>query len=208
MSPIAYEKITHHGRRVVQCLQTPDDRVLRTVKMNGAVIEAPAPLRALRPLRGVEVGVHRGRNAATLLARCPNLTLYLVDHWGQTPEEADADPVGHPFYREMLEETAFAADRRVILRRGSPAAAALVPDELDFVFVDGDHLYEPCLADLEAWWPKIRSGGMMLGHDIDNLDPKYADWGVRRAVEEFCAARGLEFDVYPFPEMVFAIRKP
>jgi predicted O-methyltransferase YrrM len=132
----------------------------------------------------------------------------MVDHWGQTPEQADADPVGHPFYREMLEETAFAGDRRVILRRASPAAAALVPDDLDFVFIDGDHLYEPCLADLEAWWPKVRSGGWLFGHDIDNPAPKYADWGVRQAVEEFAGRLGLPFDVYPFPEMVFAIRKP
>lgn len=48
---------------------------------------------------------------------------------------------------------------------------------LDLVFVDGDHTYEGCLADIKAWLPKVRPGGAIAGHDLD--------WpGVAKAVEE------------------------
>ncbi len=36
---------------------------------------------------------------------------------------------------------------------------------LDFVYIDGDHSYEGVLADIDAWWPLIRSGGFLCGHD-------------------------------------------
>lgn len=60
-------------------------------------------------------------------------------------------------------------------------AALLFPDEsLDFVFVDADHRYESVTADLRAWWPKIRPGGAMAGHDYDTHWPE-----VVRAVDDF-----------------------
>jgi len=203
-----YNQITHHGRRIITCLQTPQESARFVTKGDGTVVPRAGVLRASEPRLGVEIGVQRGYNAATLLARMPNLHLYLVDHWGQTPEEVDADPVGHRFYQEALEKTSFAKDRITWIRRASPAAASLCPDSLDFVFVDGDHLYEACLADCRAWWPKIRAGGVLFGHDIDNPDPKFADWGVRRAAEVFAKEVGCELEVYPYPEMVFVIKKP
>lgn len=175
----------------------------------------PGPLRALKPRLGAEIGCHRGKNAATLLARMPNLKLYMVDPW-----RLDCELGGRSeFMAQALAETEFAALRRVIVRKPSPDAAVDVPNDLDFAFIDGDHSYEACLADLEAWWPKVRSGGMLFGHDIDHPNPEYAHWGVRRAAEEFfdsimtdAMRDGSEPDfsvqVFPWPEMVFAVRKP
>ena len=53
--------------------------------------------------------------------------------------------------------------------------------ELDFVFIDGEHGYEAAKADVEAWWPKVRSGGLLVGHDYD----RHRFPGVCRAVDEF-----------------------
>jgi predicted O-methyltransferase YrrM len=36
---------------------------------------------------------------------------------------------------------------------------------VDFVFIDGDHSYEGCRKDIDAWLPKIRAGGFISGHD-------------------------------------------
>lgn len=45
-------------------------------------------------------------------------------------------------------------------------AAELIPDgSLDFVYVDARHDYCGCLKDLETYWPKLRPGGLMAGHD-------------------------------------------
>ena len=35
----------------------------------------------------------------------------------------------------------------------------------DLIYLDGDHRYESVLNDLKGWKPKLRSGGIMAGHD-------------------------------------------
>lgn len=62
----------------------------------------------------------------------------------------------------------------------SEEAAALEEDNsLSLVFIDADHTYEGCKKDIELWWPKLRKGGVMLGHDYG---PHFK--GVVRAVDE------------------------
>jgi hypothetical protein len=42
---------------------------------------------------------------------------------------------------------------------------ALKGRELDFLFIDGDHIYEAVKKDFEDWWPKLQIPGYMLFHD-------------------------------------------
>lgn len=37
---------------------------------------------------------------------------------------------------------------------------------VDFIFIDGDHSYDACKADIEAWAPMVRKGGVMAFHDF------------------------------------------
>jgi predicted O-methyltransferase YrrM len=51
---------------------------------------------------------------------------------------------------------------------------------VDMVFVDGDHTYEHCKSDIEAWLPHIKQGGIMSLHDYE---AHY--WpGVKKATDE------------------------
>jgi len=82
--------------------------------------------------------------------------------------------------------TSHAEERRFELRVRSTDAAALFPDgSLDFAFVDADHSYAAVRADLSAWWPKVRAGGLLCGHDYGVYGDATGEWGVRRAVDEF-----------------------
>jgi hypothetical protein len=48
----------------------------------------------------------------------------------------------------------------------SEEAAPKIPDgSLDFAYIDANHAYEYVKRDIELWWPKIRDGGMLAGHD-------------------------------------------
>lgn len=58
-----------------------------------------------------------------------------------------------------------------------------VPDEIDMAFVDGDHGYEPCLADTDLYYPKIKKGGIIAFHDFNRMTD-----GVTLAVHEFYEA--------------------
>jgi predicted O-methyltransferase YrrM len=51
---------------------------------------------------------------------------------------------------------------------------------IDFLFIDADHSYEGVKSDLERWYPKVKSGGIISGHDYF-----HTDFGVRKAVDEF-----------------------
>jgi serine phosphatase RsbU (regulator of sigma subunit) len=58
------------------------------------------------------------------------------------------------------------------------AAKLYAKDSLDFVFIDASHDYKSVLLDLQAWWPLVKLGGWMGGHDV-------AAPGVSRALSEF-----------------------
>lgn len=47
-------------------------------------------------------------------------------------------------------------------------------ESLDFVFIDGSHLYNDVKNDIKAWKKKIKKGGFIAGHDYDNTNVKKA----------------------------------
>jgi tetratricopeptide (TPR) repeat protein len=64
------------------------------------------------------------------------------------------------------------------------AATRFEAGELDMVFIDGAHDYDSVYSDLTAWWPRVKDGGILAGHDIDSPD-------VQRALED----AGIEYHV-------------
>jgi len=40
-------------------------------------------------------------------------------------------------------------------------------ESIDFVFIDCDHVYESVKKDILAWWPKVKKGGIIAGHDFE-----------------------------------------
>jgi predicted O-methyltransferase YrrM len=58
------------------------------------------------------------------------------------------------------------ADITEFMRMYTTEAAKLVPDDsLDFIYVDARHDYCGVREDLREWWPKLRMGGILAGHD-------------------------------------------
>lgn len=67
----------------------------------------------------------------------------------------------------------------------SDIAASQLPDDLDFVYIDGNHNYEYVKKDINIYYKKILPGGIISGHDYpDILD-------VKRAVDEFADTNNL-----------------
>ena len=58
---------------------------------------------------------------------------------------------------------------------------------IDFIFIDGDHSYEACKADIAAWAPLVKKGGVIAFHDFGSR----AD-GVTRAIFEATKAGRFE----------------
>lgn len=67
----------------------------------------------------------------------------------------------------------------------SAAASTLPIDGIRLLFVDGAHTYEAVKGDIDAWLPRVISGGVVVFDDYVDTRPT---WGVRRAVDELLAS--------------------
>jgi predicted TIM-barrel fold metal-dependent hydrolase len=64
--------------------------------------------------------------------------------------------------------------------------AALYPDRFfDYVWIDAAHDYENVKRDIESWYPKLKSGGVLFGHDYpEPTDPNGGFEELTKAVNE------------------------
>lgn len=65
------------------------------------------------------------------------------------------------------------------------SSKAKIPEELDFVYIDGDHSYEVARRDIEKYYALVKEGGLVGGHDFTYHSTKKGE-GVIQAVTEFC----------------------
>ena len=136
----------------------------------------------------VEVGSFKGSYACSILERNPG-ELWLVDPWAAQPDDIYPDDFSNGklfqdfdgMYYDVVEM--FQDEPRVhIIRDFSINAARKFKDEsFDFVYIDAIHTLESVLVDMTTWWPKVKRGGWMCGHDYTGAYP-----GVPIAVNTFC----------------------
>ena len=142
---------------------------------------------------GAELGLLYGETYMHLLKNCPDLKLIGVDagmddrEWraveATTTEELLSFPPGEhhielvKFAKEF--NKIFSDSPRAFIRRNFTrhAAKEFRNQFLDFVFIDASHDYDSVLEDIKIWAPKVRKGGLISGHDIN--DP-----AVKKAVDE------------------------
>jgi hypothetical protein len=166
---------------------------------------------------GAEVGVYTGLFSATILRRWKGERLWLIDPWTHQPDYLDSWNADD---RTMARRLATARRRlkpyegRVgwIRSRSDVAASEFAPNSLAFVYIDANHSYLHVKRDLALWFPKIRPGGLLAGHDYFNaladeafeprqfgdFDPaQLTSYGVKAAVDEFARAHSLQLCVTP-----------
>lgn len=117
---------------------------------------------------GAEIGVERGVYSRILVEGAPRVRLLMVDPWERYPGYRDhvSQDKLEGFVLEARKLQHEYPGRATIIRRYSVEAAKLHLDEsLDFVYIDGNHGIANVIADLAAWTPKVRKGGLIMGHD-------------------------------------------
>jgi predicted O-methyltransferase YrrM len=131
-----------------------------------------------------EVGVNRGLNALGVLELCPEIEkMYLIDRSFGVFDSGAFKPYNTKIIG--IEATSeFAADY-------------IKNQSLDLVFIDADHSYEAVVQDIKIWIPKIRSGGIIAGHDYMKDYPDVREGiplGVKEAVTDTLGKVHLEQD--------------
>jgi len=126
---------------------------------------------------GAEIGVWRGEFSEDIVRRVKPSCLHLIDPWvfmsssarldlrgvgakEQTDMDVIHDAVAQQFAAQISAGT-------VVMHRSLSADAALEfeDDYFDWIYIDGDHSYEGVLADLRAFTPKVKRGGLVTGDD-------------------------------------------
>jgi len=127
----------------------------------------------------VEVGAESGKLSWLILNECDDVYTYLVDI---SFEACDLNA-----FRQF-------GMRFSILGMRSVDASFCVSFEtcpLDMVYIDAGHSYLDVNEDLRAWYPRVRQGGVVAGHDYG-----HPNWpGVKQAVDEFVQKKGKKLNV-------------
>jgi hypothetical protein len=132
----------------------------------------------LRSINGAEIGVAIGDNAADIISSFPIELLILVDSYpiygsGSTKHTQTSA-------KAKALERFKNSDNVKYIHLDSIHASDLIEDgSLDFVYIDANHSEFSVTADIDAWFPKVKKGGIIGGHDFDSAEDTH---GVYRAV--------------------------
>jgi len=141
----------------------------------------------------IEVGSWKGHSSAVLgqIAKEYKGHLYCVDHWKGSPGVEHHSYEGNVFQTFFNNMMVFGLAKYVHpLVMDSLAASRIFADGIaDLVFIDANHYYTSVKQDIASWLPKVKTGGLLCGHDCEGYYLEYNENG-RAAID-----RGLEQDV-------------
>jgi predicted O-methyltransferase YrrM len=144
----------------IKAKQVPDE-----IRVLFSMIEEQSPQRVL------EIGTYRG---GTFYLWCKaaseDATLISIDLPGDESLDGKYTPERIEFYKQFAKSNNqklhfIAADSHQD-RTASEVAAILGSNQLDFLFIDGDHSYAGAKRDFELYAPLVRSRGIVAFHDI------------------------------------------
>ena len=153
----------------------------------------------------VEIGTHTGDFADFILSNSTNSTVYCIDPYINYKEYDDGinDITGDELFNSVQNKLKSKfGDRVIFIRKFSENAVNDIPNNIDFLYIDGNHRYKYVLKDLELFYPKVKNIGIIIGDDavdtnesernqngdvrIDWNSECYGHYGVIKAFREFC----------------------
>jgi len=168
----------------------------------------PMMIDALRLKVGAEIGVDKGLFSEHLLSKSTLYKLYCIDPWidnfGSDYKPNEYDPNGSNRMKEAMERLASYKDRIVPIRDFSVNAAKQIENNcLDFCYIDGDHSLEGIYTDIYTWIKKVRTGGIIAGHDykdgpgsgMKNYWGEQLPYKIKTVVDNFCEQYGFKLNI-------------
>ncbi len=124
---------------------------------------------------GAEIGVYQGVFTEQFCKA--GLKIYGIDPWisfkgqGRSQRVQDNQESNYNYTRKLL--SPYGSDRCELIRKTSMEAVRDFRDgSLDFVYIDGDHSFRYVAEDIYEWTKKVRSGGIVSGHDYWHSGPE------------------------------------
>jgi len=130
----------------------------------------------------VEVGSWKGMSsvymAVEIINSKKNIKFDCIDLWGTDPGKIYADK--KDLYNTFIKNIEPVKNIINPVISNSWEGASLYEDNsLDFVWLDAGHEYQDIKKDIASWYPKVKNGGTLAGHDFTTAP------GVSQAVGEY-----------------------
>jgi hypothetical protein len=147
------------------------------------ITAAKAHFKKQTSLKAVEIGVAQGDNSLSMLQELSLGKLWLIDPYAHKGAMSD--------YALAKKKVAAYSQVKWEIKTSSQAAKE-IDEPLDLVYIDASHEYEFVRDDINLYYPLIKSGGMLGGHDYQNY------WlGTIKAVDEFAEQKNLKLNIRP-----------
>jgi len=155
------------------CVDSP---VMMT-QVRSEVLELGRLIQSAKPKRSLEIGTAYGGTLFLLCALSPaDARIISVDlRGGQFGGGYPRRKI--PLYRKFPrngQELQLIQDDSHTLETKNQVLRILKGEQLDYLFIDGDHSYAGVKKDFEMYAPLVRSGGMVAFHDIAEHNPEAA----------------------------------
>jgi len=147
-----------------------------------------------------ELGVFKGDMAKKIESLISPSMYVMIDFFQGRMGSGDQDGNNFEYvdlnecYMNLREHFKSKSTVQVIKGDGIASLNSFPDETFDMVYLDADHSYEACKRDLQTSFNKVKKGGFIMGHDYEmNMNKARTRWafGVKQAVDEFCAQRGL-----------------
>lgn len=150
-----------------------------------------------------ELGILSGENFELMISHTP-IEAVAVDAWANDGIASHNDPglsqmVLDQLYKDFKGKMTDKPFVKIYREYTTDATHHFPEEHFDLIYIDADHTYEGCLADLVAWYPKVKKGGFIVGDDYRHAKaPKTGvKFGVIKAVNRFTKANMLKFYEVP-----------
>lgn len=143
----------------------------------------------LQPKTVIEVGSWMGLSTMDIAQMLPaGGIVYAVDTWEGSPNETHDPTILESLYDQFLSNMIHSnlTHKVIPIRADSLQAASQLDILADLIYLDATHTYEACYADLQAWYPHLKQGGILCGDDL-----RWGDCGIERAVHQFAKEKSL-----------------
>jgi len=117
--------------------------------------------------KGVEIGVLAGEYSELICRNNPGVKLYGIDSYKAYCQHKSQRHLDR-FYKKAKVLLAPYKKYQFIIESSKEAVNRFKNNSLDFVYIDGNHDFSSVMIDIILWSEKIRSGGIISGHDYLN----------------------------------------
>jgi hypothetical protein len=134
---------------------------------------------------GAEIGVSKAAYTKVIFDKNPSLKMYCIDPWTRYWVVRNQERQNR--YQVMAKETLKDFDVQFLVKTSKEALVDIADNSLDFVYIDALHDFDNVMFDIIEWSRKVRTGGMVSGHDF----VYFHDCGVIPAVEAYTRAHNI-----------------